>query len=902
MGCRISDDSVQEEYDDSILNRPMLKQDAQENPTMSRQSLYQMHDHVDIQEGYLYDGKGIKAWVVLTTRYLYCYNGEHDTASEVDKLDLYVFDSIRALKDSDSNRFTFVLSSPSTHKVFSAESAKDMLHWMDVIQRYQSIHVGFLKTPRSKKWRTCVLRRDSILVFKDAEMSLQPRRQNTLNLFRYDDVVVHNVNDDNPVHLALISRENKSEAHIICTCKTTTEMKEWIRHIGKVHEALTCEIHEATLNMMEFKFDCEDQEPPVPLETNVAVTKPVWLGNESDLSMDTKKCKTVYDCSAVKRIRSLMLLYNHQNTNDIQYLSLMEIMADRCKFKYDTIRILNDYIHIIKTHDVYLEDLCFNTCDIEQCNAFKRNQSNRLKQYMDDNDSKVSDETIVMIDILDQIHCYLFHTFDTGHRLTKQEQLIVESAVNKDHILVTFNTIRRILSDKKNTSKFNKFVTMSESKSRNDELAFQRNSELSVLAKYYTLKDELTSHSNICCVSMNQWNHVYKKAMHFQRTNYAKKLQIKEDDDMYSYGIRKYSHLPINNLVVVVFYTDFDELRSTIKRTLTQQIQEHSDYYWFNKTLGDTLKLYGKDYEGSYKNPDHTLYHNISSAVRFGSTTITFPRPVSTTTQLVVAQRYGIDTGYMLQFDAYSKEICLHYLATAWISSFANQNETILDGGLVPLKLINCVCYANGREYRVLLHALHQISQCLNGYGPHAVTENDTDILNLLLFGPYVANGIPKYFVDIFETFVRNTRKVNIVIEHISEFEYYSSLLLCCDEDHQPFVHLDNLQRKFSNVEHIEIYPGYKKHIVVSLGYCGMISSILIKCSGKMRRLKSIKLCNVKFEDGAQELVHSIKDKFEALTGFGLELQDNVVQIHAKSTKALPSLLKQQESQISVIY
>eukprot|EP01084_Bolivina_argentea_P080867 146449_1 len=141
---------------------------------------------------------------------------------------------------------------------------------------------------------------------------------------------------------------------------------------------------------------------------------------------------------------------------------------------------------------------------------------------------------------MDQIHCYLLHSFDTGYRLTTKEKNVLLNDENNcnqyDDINVKFNNMNKILNGKRNRfnnifnrTRHSKFVTIVETKNNQQEFEteylsdnqqqnkrraysfshrfnyWEKNKELSVSPKYSSLKHELTSPNNICFVSINEW-------------------------------------------------------------------------------------------------------------------------------------------------------------------------------------------------------------------------------------------------------------------------------------------------------------------------------------------------------------------------------------------------------------
>ena len=143
-------------------------------------------------------------------------------------------------------------------------------------------------------------------------------------------------------------------------------------------------------------------------------------GYDDILQQEQQGCKRIIQqCSCTKRI--IMALHHYQTVNRENNEETRDNIVKFFKHVYKG--LLNDFIHIITYHndtieleeiqEILLKDSDTNPCDISNCLMASRYHRDRTKD-----DIKCDDDEIHMFyrDIMDQIHCYLYHLFDMGLR------------------------------------------------------------------------------------------------------------------------------------------------------------------------------------------------------------------------------------------------------------------------------------------------------------------------------------------------------------------------------------------------------------------------------------------------------------------------------------------------------
>eukprot|EP01084_Bolivina_argentea_P308571 533608_1 len=274
------------------------------------------------------------------------------------------------------------------------------------------------------------------------------------------------------------------------------------------------------------------------------------------------------------------------------------------------LEIVNSYIHIINNHDdnkdfdyiVHYLAKCKNRF---QCSMFKRNNRNRSINTRNSNKYFARDinETIA-VEILDAIHCYFLHSYDTGNRLTPDEQKQIEN-IDENDILVSNKIIKMydILTIKRKkvssmmqytrlNRKFNEIENFDKSKYKLDQIyrvgipfkygfeddyivqeefdygepeyiqEWYNNKIIPVNPKYASLKQESTSNT-LAIMTMDQFTSEYKKASIKFESHHCKRRYRPYKYDLF--GINK--DIEIEHLLSIMIYCNYDNLQYEFSKT-----------------------------------------------------------------------------------------------------------------------------------------------------------------------------------------------------------------------------------------------------------------------------------------------------------------------------------------------
>eukprot|EP01083_Nonionella_stella_P303840 1053224_1 len=174
--------------------------------------------------------------------------------------------------------------------------------------------------------------------------------------------------------------------------------------------------------------------------------------SESGVETESECSSTVHKCKYTTRI--IAALNHYLSLNLIHNESDRVALVEYCTETHQS--LLDDFIHIIETHNDELQDIAklmmaehqFRPCNIKNCLLLVRHYRDR-NQPNESNDH--SDEKFILYrDILDGIHCHLVHLYDIGLRVNAESTEAMDS--NDDaHVPYfdkEFSNVCKIIRDK----------------------------------------------------------------------------------------------------------------------------------------------------------------------------------------------------------------------------------------------------------------------------------------------------------------------------------------------------------------------------------------------------------------------------------------------------------------------
>eukprot|EP01084_Bolivina_argentea_P017346 32407_1 len=108
-----------------------------------------------------------------------------------------------------------------------------------------------------------------------------------------------------------------------------------------------------------------------------------------------------------------------------QFLSLPQVNTEILDTLNRT-QLLNGFLHLNQHNDDKRFELIYNSlkkCDLDKCVGFRRHYRDRNKSCDNLYDGLDMYQTI-KLQILDKMHCYYCHSYDTGYRFRENEKII----------------------------------------------------------------------------------------------------------------------------------------------------------------------------------------------------------------------------------------------------------------------------------------------------------------------------------------------------------------------------------------------------------------------------------------------------------------------------------------------
>ena len=199
--------------------------------------------------------------------------------------------------------------------------------------------------------------------------------------------------------------------------------------------------------------------------------------------------------------------------------------------------------------------------------------------------------------------------------------------------------------------------------------------------KYKNLKIELLQ-NDIYRLNIENYLDYLQNAVHHSLCNFAKKLKCKhygEDND--ANEIPAGLTITISHLLSILLYTNHTELQYSFKKygtrysekikTLKRLKHENSKIGWWYIFLYQTVLFYGNDCNSKCDK----FYHGLSCKLLFSSFNPRFNSPISTTTDITIAQSFA-ENGIILVLKP-NQSTQDRYFDVCWISCYPQEKEKL---------------------------------------------------------------------------------------------------------------------------------------------------------------------------------------------------------------------------------
>eukprot|EP01084_Bolivina_argentea_P311467 539127_1 len=171
----------------------------------------------------------------------------------------------------------------------------------------------------------------------------------------------------------------------------------------------------------------------------------------------TSTCDDKYGCDFTKRILYALKYYS---TLDTIINDNCDMLVEFCNQTYKS--FLDDYIHVIEKHNDGFDDITHllikqysylnQSCNAENCPLLLRHHRDR-KHAENEQTPQDNDDFIFYRDILDDVHCYLCHLYDTALRVDMKNFETTDKDTylhdeNDKYFDITFSNICDVINSK----------------------------------------------------------------------------------------------------------------------------------------------------------------------------------------------------------------------------------------------------------------------------------------------------------------------------------------------------------------------------------------------------------------------------------------------------------------------
>eukprot|EP01084_Bolivina_argentea_P111069 198278_1 len=250
---------------------------------------------------------------------------------------------------------------------------------------------------------------------------------------------------------------------------------------------------------------------------------------------------------------------------------------------------------------------------------------------------------------------------------------------------------------------------------------FCSHGENSISAKHKNLKDELLN-NNIHKITDKEYNTLYDECVELHKMR-GHKIKAKNVGILNNkWQIPVGTVISINHLIALKLYTDYTKLQKQFKmylRSVNYDINNCEIYYFF-KYLQESCMLFGE------KIKKQKLYTGIKQKLLFDSLTNTFHSPLSTTSEISVAQNFADDNGVVLLFKTVNKNE--RYFDLSWMSEYPHEREKLIM--CCTLKISDM--FIGGMSVKKYILAMNLMEQLCEGCIKNVKPKSEKVLYNLL--------------------------------------------------------------------------------------------------------------------------------------------------------------------------
>ena len=192
--------------------------------------------------------------------------------------------------------------------------------------------------------------------------------------------------------------------------------------------------------------------------------------------------------------------------------------------------------------------------------------------------------------------------------------------------------------------------------------------QLEQYSKFNNMRDELLN-NDICNISQEQWNDIWKRAELFKTTYKGKSMLSKKHDA--SRGIRKSDPIPTHHIMSLMIWSNFYILQLEFRKHC-QSVQQENKKCQFSRWgfyLNSCIQCYGLNME-----PDEKFYSCFKQKLLCNQMWLRYYYPTSLTKSYLIAQIYSNNisnkNGVIFVLNKRNNELNQAYIDCSWISDY----------------------------------------------------------------------------------------------------------------------------------------------------------------------------------------------------------------------------------------
>lgn len=481
-----------------------------------------------------------------------------------------------------------------------------------------------------------------------------------------------------------------------------------------------------------------------------------------DESTNTKCINTKNKCECLIRLRFIMKQYHQYLLNKNKEKCTIQELFDKY-INYDFEILLRDYLHFMEFHRNEINIKCpiesnvKNKCLCQKRNDLKRKDFESKKyEFVEEMYFNYNANEIEMQRLLDLIHCNLFH-FE-----------------------ININEIEEKIDDDTKDDDDNDDI-MNEEYALHLKGSFMDYKYLNG-PKYKTFKDEIMFNDKFN-LNEKDFNRILNKVIKIREEAIKYNIISYSDCNGIFDGILINEIMGIEHFLAIYCYCSIDNYQKPFSfsyriSTKNNKKQHLTNFYYFGRFLYCAI-----NYFGTKMDDDKYYMQGLNQRMLFNDFSLFLNYPISTTNSLTCANRFGDDRGIILYFKSKYKgnKNNTKIFDSHWISSFSQEQETILFGEWNQIIIIDIVDIQTNQSYKKHLKSLLFLNKIINGYMNDHITNKliskqaQRTLSNMIKYqidddkSKHLKVKAPKYLLALFE-FYCESRK-SLILTDFSEIE-----------------------------------------------------------------------------------------------------------------------------------